>query len=1140
MAKISASPGIVLTLSGADSQSRFLAPVEPIAGAASGPAPGPAEPRLIPPSGGFVVVTPGGDRGTVAPPGGTFASNSLIRVDDLLVMEAVAIQNPAGQVFVGFNFPPQHAAETEGLSTSLFDGQSSQPPVPTSAGPFGWFGGGAEIAAPIGEPSPGPASDPQPTTLWWSDLSDALPGTHLVFLAPNATGADLNAIVSRELTTLLDWSQWQTCVGPKAGSAALQASLSSWDASAASITDTDYCGALGMMFGMVFTLTETGAWTHLDSPKFGSTGRNELWHTRLVRPAGSTASPTIRAAWSLSHAIQNTPPTDLGASFLGNSAVPINGTLNNPPALYDGFPLTATSSNSYALQYPGNSWVAQPDNVLSLESQTRLDLVNYTTYAPLGQSGAPAGQSGGVELPADDVMLTAIGGSLTTGADFTNNPAVKTNSLLSLTHSQHLGRDITAGSQDIVYLAPFGQKAVLGSAFLRSVDAASSGDFAAVSETNTLRLLERVAVLPSLTDFVQPFQSVAIVTKTMPTLYQIPGENGYSQQPPGVGGQPPFMVSYEAIDAAGGAITFELPLQLSGSSSPPSALPSGTVPIQLGQQRVSYSAAANSTFETDFITLGQPLPVGQPVPPGPPMTVGAGFKVLNASVRHPAIAQFTGVQSVQLTAPWNPGGDVLAEVSAVPPAQGAPSPQGASALSVDGTAHMDRYGAFAAPKIGLAVLSKSLGAAGGDPTSLSASSDAINSIFGSTVVLGVFPLASFITNLMSEVGATPPLPLITSTSDAGALTVVMKFPASDGAAATPLSASLGSIASLSVQGLAFSSTTVHGPGSSAASVTGTCTLTSPAIQIPADDPLVSFEFNTMTFTTSSAAKPTASVDFNQVEFFGQLAFVNEIMAILPSSVFSNPPEITITDTQCVVECGVDFPSIGIGVFELANIDLDATLTIPFVAPTLQNQAPPLSFGFNFSTVDNPFTLSVLGFAGSGSFGITIEPNDVVVNGSLAFGGSFAIDVIVAQGWVTLQAGVSIAYTASAGAGSADIGGFVHLSGGVDVLDLVSATLDVMLSLDYDTGTNAFTGSADVTLSVDVLVFHGSVSFSVSESFGGSAPSQDATQMLVRTMPLAANSPIKPTPARNPFAAAPGFLSAVQQSDWETYCAAFAA
>lgn len=1110
-------------------------PSGPIFGVSHGP-------RLVAPS-SYYVLSEADVAGMVALSNASPQSLPLVRSDDLLVLHA-SLYSSGNNVFMRFDFPAQHIAESGGSTgsasetNSIFDDTPLAGPVgfPRSGGPFGWISleGATEL---IFQPAIPEFSNLNP--MWWSDLR--LPGTSLLFrvtgLAP--TNPEALSLLTQPVAALLDWSSWNICIGPKAASAGLFGS-GNLPVQAGPATRGDAAGStLDMMFGMVFTPTDLGGWTHVDSPiQTAITGRIELWHTRLAPSpqAPNGTIPTMRAAWSLAHALAGAVPPDLSKVLMGPDTPPVNlPTQNPPPVVYDGLSpatgLPLPASNLFTLQNPPNAWVPQPSTVLTgpipagssqpVPSYME-ELVQYTTYS----SGAP-----GVELLAEDVLLSAAGGSLKTGADFSGIAGA---SLISFSHEQHLGRDVAAQNLAKAWLGPFGQPVIHGEFFLRVVDPLVTNSFATIQRKDTVQLLASTVSFP-LADFTQPFQSIKVVNKSFPPCAprQQNDPNYYLLDAGGDPTGPTVMVQYEATDAAGSKIAFELPLEiLPNEPSAGQSIPQ----ITLNQQRVAYSAGTNSTFETDSISLQYS---GQ----------GFNWTVASAQIQHPAIAHFIpataqpqGTASIVLVpAPAGSSSDTLAAIQ---------PPTGPLDGSGHGSTHTDQYGAFAAPYISsLASLSKSIGAAGAPLPPMSSAmpitlSSVVDSLFGTTQLLGVFPLAGLVKSILSKVPSESavPLPNILSTNDAGKVTVTLSYDSTDNGNFTSPAFTLdvGTAATLNVQSIQFSSTTVHGP--SGTTSTGTCTLTSPSIQLPVNNPvnnsLVSFEFKSMNFTSSSVAKPTASVDFNQVDFLGDLSFVNYIMAILPSSLFSNPPEITISDTECTIDCGVDFPSIGIGAFSLSNINLDAELTIPFVGD-------PISFTFNFSTVDDPFTLSVMGFAGSGSFGVAIAPNAVTVNGSLAFGGYYSLDVVVASGYVSLEAGVHITYTfsnAPVGSTDLDVGGFVHLSGGVDVLDLVSVTLDVMLSLTYDSGSASFTGTAQVSLSVDLTFFHTSVSFSVSETFSGGAPASGTSTEIYVQGPAASQLPGGAvfTPGRNPFVPANGFLTAVSQDNWNTYCGAFAA
>jgi hypothetical protein len=105
----------------------------------------------------------------------------------------------------------------------------------------------------------------------------------------------------------------------------------------------------------------------------------------------------------------------------------------------------------------------------------------------------------------------------------------------------------------------------------------------------------------------------------------------------------------------------------------------------------------------------------------------------------------------------------------------------------------------------------------------------------------------------------------------------------------------------------------------------------------------------------------------------------------------------------------------------------------------------------------------------------------MVEGSLEFGGEFSLDIGVASGSVHAMAGIYFKLSGS----SSDLTGFVDIGGEVSVLGIISISMDLNLSLSYETsnGKSMVQGRATMSVSVHVLFFSASVSISVERSFG---------------------------------------------------------
>jgi len=90
----------------------------------------------------------------------------------------------------------------------------------------------------------------------------------------------------------------------------------------------------------------------------------------------------------------------------------------------------------------------------------------------------------------------------------------------------------------------------------------------------------------------------------------------------------------------------------------------------------------------------------------------------------------------------------------------------------------------------------------------------------------------------------------------------------------------------------------------------------------------------------------------------------------------------------------------------------------------------------------------------------------LVEGSLEFGGSFALNLGVASGGMTLMAGIYFKYEDN----YITISGYVRCTGELDVLGLISISAEFYLSLTYEEEGNKVYGQASLTVKIKILVF----------------------------------------------------------------------
>ena len=531
------------------------------------------------------------------------------------------------------------------------------------------------------------------------------------------------------------------------------------------------------------------------------------------------------------------------------------------------------------------------------------------------------------ELPAEDVLVSALGGSLRTVADWPQTypfpplnlpvPPVDTSAPpdgeAPLTHTMegfhqehHLGRDQAFGSVNRVWLGPFGNRALLVSTANRAID--PSTGLAVVQTVYTLRIIDRVFEFDP-QQFTQPFSAVRIATTQFPPLNYINGVLTLLES-----GEPCY-ARYEATDFAGNVVAFDCPLSILAD------LAARSTTLSLNQQKVAYApqddpASMESVFETGTVAL----------------TIGTDrngqctYSLTSATVHHPLIQRFTksdattpaapGTQAaapvVTLTPYGDPKADTLARISA----------DGGNLPVMDGGSDSSKYGALASPQITFRYLSKAVGPVGYAPDNSGSSSkprdakgnNPFSDLFAIRI-LGSFPLSDM-------VGGDPSQVRPAFSTQNGALSMKVDLQKANGQLP---GVSIAGVASLTAQGVH-----IEAGIDPAGALSATCTLDAPVITIGSG--IVTFTFDAMTFTSRAGQKPAVSVQLDKDHppaFGGPLEFVQKIMSLVPATLFSNPPAIEITDAACKLSCGMAVPDVGFGAFALSNMALDAVLTIPF-------------------------------------------------------------------------------------------------------------------------------------------------------------------------------------------------------------------
>lgn len=237
------------------------------------------------------------------------------------------------------------------------------------------------------------------------------------------------------------------------------------------------------------------------------------------------------------------------------------------------------------------------------------------------------------------------------------------------------------------------------------------------------------------------------------------------------------------------------------------------------------------------------------------------------------------------------------------------------------------------------------------------------------------------------------------------------------------------------------------------------------------------------FRAGTGQKTSLDVDVEKITFDGALSFVEALRPFLEA--LGQGPAALPIPKGIEVTAGLHIPKVQMGVFQLANLGFDAKLVVPFTGD-------PVRFRFRFATKEDPFTLSVSIFGGTGYFALGVGADGVeLVEIAFEFGGMLALDVGVASGSIKAVAGIYLKLEKKNGADELLLSGYLKLTGQLQVLGIVSVSLLLDLSFQYlhkpltsGGALDIVTGRARCELKVSILFFSVSVGFDVEKSFGG--------------------------------------------------------
>jgi hypothetical protein len=841
--------------------------------------------------------------------------------------------------------------------------------------------------------------------------------------------------------------------------------LGAWSLNVTPVARTDaYWGGLGptepalsetaieLPTRLILSPTEQEGFSHATTPVEPAGGRSELWHTRLAVTAGTEGLPadarsrTVRAVWMRQGR---------------------------------GWPLPADCT-----KIPLDDPVHPEPFLASLNQHQRANVVHLTSNF---QQLTPQ------PVKVARLALTALGAWLDSRGDWEPPDNISAVDLLQWRHLATLGRDHYVRVVEEGYLLPFAHKAAKVTITERRFEEGAPGTPAILRtrEFIVVRELEKQygpGTAPTLElGRTMPLTRVTVKTLVTPDI-DLPSATSFWVN---VGGQH-FPFHFEGEDVTGQVVTFTSPIYFMGKrdavdpaqitssnanyvNDPESLLDFAGTPLAFAEP----STIGDTTYQVSTIRFGARLTPN--VRPGfYPEMVAANVALPNLQL----LNSVSDVREIKYAQPYRDNGlggtnqgEVFAELT--------------NAIQLNFSGNGARSGGFVQPNLSVAGLSRGLGPVGGvlggaNPLASVAAgvfnpSQYFAGALSAAKLFGTFTLDRVLQTVTGALAVNGIAPQMTTDRQADGLIATMvwtprlqSYPSDDPLFLTRNGASL----TLTV--------TVQSKGSSTDSSVD-CTLLNTSLALVQKLHFMQVDINKLEFKTGTGQKTDINVDMGAVQFVGVLSFVETLTQIIPLDGFSDPPALEVTPDGIESSYSLSLPSLAVGMFSLQNINLGSGFRVPFVGDS------PVSVRFNFCEREQPFLLTVTLFGGGGFFAIAVDANGLQrLEAAFEFGASVSMNFGVASGGVHVMGGVYFSYDSVNGT---TLTGYFRVGGNVSVLGILSVSIELYLSLSYETSSGKAVGRATLTVEIDIFMFSVSVDIACERKFAGSSSDPSFAELM---------------------------------------------
>lgn len=244
-----------------------------------------------------------------------------------------------------------------------------------------------------------------------------------------------------------------------------------------------------------------------------------------------------------------------------------------------------------------------------------------------------------------------------------------------------------------------------------------------------------------------------------------------------------------------------------------------------------------------------------------------------------------------------------------------------------------------------------------------------------------------------------------------------------------------------------------------------CTITDFDLVLPPAAELVVLHFDEVTFRQVPGRAPSLEPKGFSFKLNGPLALLQTLQEKV--SFGGTAPRVLSVPGGISAGFRLTVPDVAAGMFVMRNIAASVDVEVPF-------DRRPIVTRLAFASREDPFTLTVSMFGGRGYLVFEVAGDTIRrFEASLDFGAMVAVNVGVASAEVHAFGGVRITSDGS-------VTGFLNIGGSVDVLGLVSVSVELRVELSFlapqpPLNRARLTGRATAVIEIDVTFWSGSIS-----------------------------------------------------------------